>query len=55
LHQAIANALNTHKDLLLKQGYVIVAGTPDEMARSIAINGKKWSDVAKAAGIYQQQ
>lgn len=55
LNRSITKALQDNIDILKKQGYVVVASSPEEMFENLRTNGAKWSDLAKKAGIYQQQ
>jgi len=55
LNAAIVQALQLHRDSLEAQGYTIVASTPEAMRQSIEHNTVKWRELAKKAGVYQQQ
>src|SRR5690606_6989918 len=55
LNTSIAKALQAHRAELERQGYTVIASTPDEMRASIEKNIVKWRDLAKQAGIYQMQ
>ncbi|OZI17043.1 hypothetical protein CAL18_16485 [Bordetella genomosp. 7] len=55
LNTSIVKALQAHRAELERQGYTVIASTPDEMRASIEKNIVKWRDLAKQAGIYQMQ
>jgi tripartite-type tricarboxylate transporter receptor subunit TctC len=55
LHDAIVKSLEQNRKFLEGLGYTIVAGSPADMAANIKQNSKKWTDLAKKAGLYHQQ
>ena len=55
LSGAIVEGLNKNRPQLEALGYTIVAGTPEEMTKTIESNIQKWAATAKKAGIYQSQ
>ena len=55
LSGAIVEGLNKNRPQLEALGYTIVAGTPDQMRKTIETNLQKWAAIAKKAGIYQSQ
>ncbi|GAB1576235.1 Bug family tripartite tricarboxylate transporter substrate binding protein [Bordetella petrii] len=55
LNAAIVKALQGHRQELERQGYAVIASTPQEMQESVEKNLVKWRDLAKKAGIYQMQ
>jgi len=55
LNAAIVKALQGHRQELERQGYAVIASTPQEMRESVEKNLVKWRDLAKKAGIYQMQ
>ncbi|MGB3432870.1 Bug family tripartite tricarboxylate transporter substrate binding protein [Achromobacter sp.] len=55
LNAAIVKALQQHRASLEAQGYTIVASSPEAMQKSVELNIPKWRELAKKAGVYQQQ
>jgi len=57
LHQALVSALKSAevRDPMLKQGAIIVGGSPDEFKTYIAQESSKWRDVIRSRGIKVQQ
>ncbi len=55
LNAAIVKALRQHRASLEAQGYTLVASSPEAMQKSVEFNIPKWRELAKKAGVYQQQ
>jgi len=55
LYEALSDALQSHREQLEELGYVVLGGTPSDMAATIESNTAKWKGVLQRAGIYHMQ